>query len=56
MAVVINEFEVVSADAPQPQKAVAAEASADKTSPGSEHELERLVEHRLNRGERVWAH
>lgn len=56
MAVVINEFEVVPAEAPQQQQAGPSEPGADKKSPPSEHELERLVEHQLSRGERVWAH
>jgi hypothetical protein len=56
MAVVINEFEVVPSEAPQKQKEGGAEQGGDKKSPPSEHELERLVEHQLSRGERIWAH
>lgn len=56
MAVVINEFEVVPSEAPQKEKASGTEAGGDKKSPPSEHELERLVEHQMSRGERVWAH
>lgn len=55
MPVVINDFEVVPAEAPQ-QNAAVAEAGGDKKSPPSEHELERLVDHQMSRGERVWAH
>lgn len=56
MAVVINEFEVVTAEAqPQQQKAGASEPG-DKQSPPSEHEIQRLVEHQMSRDERVWAH
>ena len=56
MPVVINEFEVVPADAPPQQQAVVSESGGGKESPPSEHELERLVEHQMSRGERVWAH
>jgi hypothetical protein len=57
MAVVINDFEVVPAKAPPAPKAGGAESGGgDKPAPPSEHELERLVEKRLAREERVWAH
>ncbi len=57
MAVVINEFEVVPGEAPpQQQKAGGSEAGEHKKSPPSEHEIGRLVEHKISRDERVWAH
>jgi hypothetical protein len=60
MAVVINEFEVVPGDAAPPQQqqqnAAGQEGGGDKKSPPSEHEIARLVERRMNRAERIWAH
>jgi hypothetical protein len=57
MAVVINEFEVVPGESqPQPQAAQASEGGGGKESPPSEHEIGRLVAHKISREERVWAH
>jgi hypothetical protein len=58
MAVVINEFEVVPGAAPQQQRSSGSgsESEGDKKSPPSEHEIEHLVEHKITRHERVWAH
>ena len=57
MAVVINEFEVVPGEAPpQQQQAGGSESGGNKNTPPSEHEIGRLVEHKISRDERVWAH
>jgi hypothetical protein len=57
MAVVINEFEVVPGESkPQEEKAPESKGAGDKKSPPSEHEIGRLVAHRISREERVWAH
>jgi hypothetical protein len=57
MAVVINEFEVVPGESqPQQQQAQEPGGGGDKKSPVSEHEIARLVAHKVSRDERVWAH
>jgi len=58
MPVVINEFEVEPAQAAPPPAAAAPEAGGGGggESPPSEHDIQRLVEHRISRDERVWAH
>ncbi|HEY6232233.1 MAG TPA: hypothetical protein VIW64_13315 [Pyrinomonadaceae bacterium] len=58
MAVVINEMEVEPAEAapPPPAAAPSGGGGGGGESPPSEHELQRLVEHRFSRDERVWAH
>ena len=56
MPVVINEFEVVPAEASQQPKAATPASGAEKESPPSPHEIERLVEQQMSRDERVWAH
>jgi hypothetical protein len=58
MAVVINEFEVVPGESKPPaQEAQPPEGgSGDKKSPPSEHEIGRLVAHKVSRDERIWAH
>ena len=57
MAVVINEFEVVPGESkPQGQEAPESKGGGDKESPPSEHEIGRLVAHKISRDERVWAH
>lgn len=58
MAVVINEFEVVPGESqPQPQAAPEpAGGGGDLNAPPSEHEIARLVAHKISRDERVWAH
>jgi hypothetical protein len=55
MAVVINEFDVVPAEAKQPT-AAAPGPGAETQSPPSEHEIQRLVENQISREERIWAH
>ena len=57
MAVVINEFEVVTGDSGAGQR----EASSPSSEGGnnvmpSPREIERLLEQQLQRCERVWAH
>jgi len=55
MAVVIDEFEVM----PPPQTRQDAESdqgSDDQKSAPADHEIERMIEHQMNRCERVWAH
>ena len=57
MAVVINEFEVVPGESkPQQEEVQAAAGGGGKESPPSEHEIGRLVAHKISRDERVWAH
>jgi hypothetical protein len=58
MPVVINEMEVEPAQAAPSSAAAAPEAGGGGggESPPSEHDIQRLVEHRISRDERVWAH
>jgi len=58
MAVVINEMEVEPAEATPPPAAAAPAGGGGGggESPPSEHDIQRLVEHRISRDERVWAH
>lgn len=57
MAVVINEFEVVPA---QPAAETRSSGEAQSAAPASpkppDHEIERMMQHHLERSERVWAH
>lgn len=57
MAVVINEFEVMAseADAGQGVEPSSAGDAGEKPSP-SAHDLELVLEQKLARFERVWAH
>jgi len=54
MAVVVNEVEVVPAER-SAEKAEPAQGGGEQ-SPPSEHEIRRMVEHQMSRGERVWAY
>lgn len=56
MAVVINEFDVVPAGAKPERSGEPEKSGGEKSSPPSEREIERLVEHQNSRCERVWAH
>lgn len=56
MAVVINEFEVMPVPPQQGQSAELAQSGDDQKSVPADHEIERMVEHQMNRCERVWAH
>jgi hypothetical protein len=55
MAVEINDFEVVPGEGGD-EKSGGSEKGGGKKTPPSEHEIARLVEHRISRDERVWAH
>ena len=59
MAVVINEFEVVTGEA-APRKQEEGASSQGGGNSGSqkpsEQDIERLVEHQIARAERVWAY
>jgi len=57
MAVVINEFEVMPRDSGTGERgATSSTSEGDEKPPPSAREIERLIEQRLQRGERVWAH
>lgn len=57
MAVVINEFEVVPGESqPQPQQAPEPAGGGSGNEPPSEHELGRVLAHKMSRDERIWAH
>lgn len=59
MAVVINDFEVVPGEPqPPPQKVQESEGGGGGAAlpPPSEHEIGRLVAHKISRDERIWAH
>lgn len=56
MPVVINDFEVVPGESSAPPaNAEESEGGGDKKPP-SEHEIARLVAHKISREERIWAH
>jgi hypothetical protein len=55
MAVVINEFEVVPA-APATRGADAPPAHTEQSEQPPDRDVERMMERRLERSERVWAH
>ncbi|MDQ1639067.1 MAG: hypothetical protein QOF62_2406 [Pyrinomonadaceae bacterium] len=55
MAVIINDFEVVPAE-PARQPNAAAGQTSSNPPPQSQQEVERVVEHKISRSERVWAH
>lgn len=55
MAVEINEFEMVPGEGGE-ENSGGSEKGGGKKQPPSEHEIARLVEHRMSRDERVWAH
>jgi hypothetical protein len=54
MGVVINEFEVVSEN--QPAEGPAGAAAAPPPEAATPHDLERIIQRRAERAERVWAH
>ncbi len=56
MAVVINEFETVPAQPQQQRGAESEKGGGEEKSPPSEHEIEKLVEQRASRSERIWAY
>lgn len=57
MAVVINEFEVVPGESDPGQREGASSAGeAGENLPPSPREIEHLLEQKLQRCERVWAH
>lgn len=56
MAVVINEFEVVPGEIHRDQNGSASPEAQTQESAPSAREIERLVEQRLERDERVWAY
>lgn len=56
MPVVINDFEVVPGEATAPPaNAEETEGGGDEKAP-SEHEIARMVAHKISRDERIWAH
>ena len=57
MPVVINDFEVVPGEAAAPPaNAEDAEGGGGDKKPPSEHEIARMVAHKMSRDERIWAH
>jgi hypothetical protein len=56
MAVVINEFEVVTGEGNAGQPEATAPASEPGEKQPSPREIERLFEQQMQRCERVWAH
>ena len=54
MPVVINDFEVVPGEAAPAEQS--AEPEGGDKKPPSEHEIARLVAHKISREERIWAH
>jgi len=57
MAIVINEFEVVPGEAqPSPPARASQESEKGASHLPSPWEIEHIVEHQLERCERVWAH
>ncbi len=57
MAVVINEFEVVTSESnPDQPEATSKASEAGEKPPPSPREIERIFEQQIQRCERVWAH
>lgn len=59
MAVIINDFEVVSDEGESQQRSASAEsaqASVSAQPAPTPHDIERILEHQRERMERVWAH
>lgn len=56
MPVVINDFEVVPGEAAAPAASSEESEGGGDKKPPSEHEIARLVAHKISREERIWAH
>lgn len=59
MAVIINDFEVVSEPPPSDERGGAggeAEGQAGQAQGPTPHQVEQIIEHQQERRARVWAH
>jgi hypothetical protein len=56
MAVVIDDFEVVSGEEEGSQPASSAAVTTNAASSPTVHDVERVIERQWERFERIWAH